>query len=460
MPTFTQQRSPIPLAAPADYQVPPGVLTVLCNGLGADSVANWFLLSEHPARYGLKADLSDLVVITAMTGMEWPKTIAYFERHVLPQFRERGVRFVQVARRGPRKRDGIIVLDDSRYPKRIIPTGPYTIDDELRLSGTVPNIAGGQRCSQRFKAEVLESWYEYTFGAPIGPAWQFRRVMGYDDTKHERGRAKTDRAFTEQRNKNPRSPYCTTIYPLQDAGMDRPAVIAFNKKRTKITWPKSYCTVCPYPSNSASRPDHLASCAEEPDATALVLLREYIANILNPRVLLYGKTSLRREITLARDSGILTTAQTDTIDAAFERRLNAVPWRVYRVRRVITAGRDKSGNPDPGKKGTGWRSVSTRHEAECRSQAQSWLETSARTNGWDLESDSASGETIIRAWSRRRNTSYPVAEEFWTAAPAGPDHVPDKERPGFAQIWAETLDHARSHAVRDALQLPLNVIAV
>lgn len=443
MRTITHQRSllPAPAAAPVNYQVPDGTLTVLCNGLGADSVANWFLLSENPTRFGLKPDLSDLIVITAMTGLEWPRTVALFERHILPQFRERRVRFVQVARRGPRKRDGIIVLDDSRYPKRIIEAGPFTIDDEMRLAGTVPNIAGPHRCSQRFKAEVLEAWYEHTFGTKIGPAWQFRRIMGYDATRHERGRAEKDRRFTERRNELPRSPFCTTTYPLIDADMDRPAVLAFNKERTGIVWPKSYCTFCPFPGVAASLPDHLASCAEDPDVAAHVLLREHVARVLNPRVLLFGDTSLLREIRMARYSGLLTPHQAATICDAFERRLNAAPWCVYRVRRVITAGRDDVGELDPGKKGTGWRSVATRYQGPSQQHAESWLEATAEDNGWDLEPDSVNGEAILRAWVRRRRSAYPAAEEFWVAAPAGPDQVPDKERPGFTRLWAQTLEH-------------------
>ncbi len=443
MHTLIRQR-PLLSAARANYQVPDGTFTVLCNGLGADSVANWFLLSEHPTRYGLKPDLSDLIVVTAMTGMEWPKTIALFERHILPQFRERRVRFVQIARRGPRRRDGIIVLDDSTYPKRIIPAGPYTIDDEMRLAGTVPNIAGPHRCSQRFKAEALEAWYEHTFGAPVGPAWQFRRVMGYDATKHEQGRAQKDRTFTERRNQLPRSPLCTTLYPLIDADMDRPKVIALNKARTGVIWPKSYCWICPFPSVAASLPDHLASCAEEPDVAAHVLLREHIAHALNPRVLLYGDTSLRREIRMARHSGLLTPAQETAVLDAFERRLAAAPWCVYRVRRVITAGRDDAGNTDASKKGTGWRSVVTRHEAPTQWRAEAWLEAMAGDNDWDLEPDSVGGETVLRAWVRRRGATYPAGEEFWVAAPAGPDQVPDKERPSFARVWEQTLD--REHA--------------
>jgi hypothetical protein len=430
----------VPTTAPAHYQVPTGTFTVLCNGLGADSVANWFLLSENPARYGLKHDLSDLIVITAMTGMEWPRTIALFERHILPRMRERRVRVVQVARAGPRKRDGIIVLDDSRYPKRIQSAGPYTIDDEMRLAGTVPNIAGPHRCSQRFKAEVLEAWYAHTFGAPIGPAGQFRRVMGYDATRHERGRAAKDRKFTEQRNRLPRSPYCTTVYPLIDADMDRPAVIAHVKARTGIVWPKSYCWVCPFPGVAASLPDHLASCADEPGVAAHVLLREHIAYALNPRVLLFGDTSLYREIRRARYSGLLTADQEAAIRDAFEQNLNAVPWRVYRVRRVITARRDDAGDLDPSKKGTGWRSVVTRYDGPSQRRAESWLEAMAAGNGWELDPDSVNGETVLRAWVRRRRRAYPAAEEFWVAAPAGHHHVPDKERPGFARVWAQTLE--------------------
>ncbi|MEU4969982.1 hypothetical protein [Streptomyces smyrnaeus] len=41
---------------------------MLNHGLGVDSVAITLALLENPTGFGLRQDLSDLVVVTAMTG--------------------------------------------------------------------------------------------------------------------------------------------------------------------------------------------------------------------------------------------------------------------------------------------------------------------------------------------------------------------------------------------------------
>lgn len=53
----------------------------------------------------------------AQTGDEWSATLELCEKHMLRMFREHNVRLVEVARRGPSQRDGIVVLQDthSRY---------------------------------------------------------------------------------------------------------------------------------------------------------------------------------------------------------------------------------------------------------------------------------------------------------------------------------------------------------
>ncbi|WP_328736619.1 hypothetical protein [Streptomyces bobili] len=43
-------------------------ITVLSYGLGADSTAILLMFLTAPERYGLRADLSDLVVVHAVTG--------------------------------------------------------------------------------------------------------------------------------------------------------------------------------------------------------------------------------------------------------------------------------------------------------------------------------------------------------------------------------------------------------
>jgi hypothetical protein len=128
---------------------------VLSNGLGVESVAillRWLLEPESR-----DFSLADLTVVTAMVGAEWPDTGADFEKHILPLFREHGVRFVQVARKGHLEEDGIVILDDSRATERLYMAGAYTLTQELEAAGTVPQYGSEHRCSLKFKAFVIET---------------------------------------------------------------------------------------------------------------------------------------------------------------------------------------------------------------------------------------------------------------------------------------------------------------
>lgn len=109
-------------------------IPVLSNGLGVESTCILLRWLEEPAVRDF--DLEDLIVITAMTGTEWPDTRRDFEAHVLPRLRQHGVRFVQVARSGHFEGDGITILDDSRCPDKLHADGAYKLMDELLQAGT------------------------------------------------------------------------------------------------------------------------------------------------------------------------------------------------------------------------------------------------------------------------------------------------------------------------------------
>src|ERR1700730_7303869 len=114
----------------------PQFVPVMPKGLGVESVAillRWLLEPETR-----DFPLDELIVITAMVGAEWPDTAENFEQHMLPLFRQHGVRFVQVARAGHLEQGGIVVLDDSRHPECLHVSGAYTLTEELETAGTVP----------------------------------------------------------------------------------------------------------------------------------------------------------------------------------------------------------------------------------------------------------------------------------------------------------------------------------
>src|SRR5262245_50912273 len=130
---------------------------VLNWGMGVDSSAilhRW--LTEPTSR---DFDLDRLVVVSAQTGDEFPDTQQAVETFALPLLRQHEVRYVQLARRGPLREDGVVVLDDTRRPSRLCREGAYKLSDELLQTGTVPQVAS-RRCSLKFKGWVIDTWLE------------------------------------------------------------------------------------------------------------------------------------------------------------------------------------------------------------------------------------------------------------------------------------------------------------
>lgn len=91
-------------------------------GMGLDSsalLARW--LTDPSSR---DFALDDMVVLTAMTGHESAATISAVTRHLLPLLRAHSVRFIQIARsqrKTTRVGDGVVVLEDSRFPVNFTP---------------------------------------------------------------------------------------------------------------------------------------------------------------------------------------------------------------------------------------------------------------------------------------------------------------------------------------------------
>ena len=118
----------------------PDMIPILSYGMGVESTAILLRFLEEPDTF--EFDLSNLIVIVAMTGDEWENTRTDVERHILPRIRGHNVRFVQVARAGHLQKDGIAVLDDGRRPHKLFAEGAYKLSDELRGAGMVPAFAG------------------------------------------------------------------------------------------------------------------------------------------------------------------------------------------------------------------------------------------------------------------------------------------------------------------------------
>ncbi|TQJ01674.1 hypothetical protein [Amycolatopsis cihanbeyliensis] len=103
-------------------------------GMGAESTAAIYrMLTDPAARPDTTArDYSNLVVFVTQTGDEWSTTGKLAERHILPLLRKHNVRLVEVARKGPTKKDSAAILQETRQPYRLHLEGAYKRSHENR----------------------------------------------------------------------------------------------------------------------------------------------------------------------------------------------------------------------------------------------------------------------------------------------------------------------------------------
>ena len=375
-----------------------GLPVDLSFGMGKDSAALLALWLTDPASRDFP--LSDLTVVTAMTGDEPDVIRRLMEDHMLPLMRRTRTRFVQIAR-AEQSGTRYVVLDDSRRPQKMIMAGPWRLSDELRASGTVPQIASGRRlCSWRAKGSILDAWYaDEHQGAP------FRHVVCF--AAEEARRAERDQNYTS----GSRRPE----YPLIDSlDWDRVRCDLFLLDLFGEPWSRSACGYCPFSAGREGRAELIERWRAEPAIGAQALALEYTALALNPRSRLYGTRSARE---------LVRTHRLDEIEDAFARDLDRQQWAVYEVRRIIHARRS-----DPAAKGPAWRSVrtvatGTRHEAE-RALARAAAAHRARPV--------LDEHGVVRAEIITRAETYPALEHGLALAPVG---VADKQRPRFEHWW-------------------------
>lgn len=369
---------------------------ILCYGMGVDSTAillRWLLF---PAT--CPCPLSELTVLTAQTGDEYPDTARDVEQHVLPRLRAAGVRFVQVARAGRFEADGICVLDDSRAPTKVYREGAWKLSDELEGAGTIPARRGSQKlCTQKFKGWVLDRWIEGELrGEP------FTHVIGFESEETER--VERDQGYTKLARE--------ASYPLVDWGWNRAACVDFIREVTGITWRKSACVMCPFASLKGS------GCVEryrEDPASAFKAMRlEALSLMLNPRVGLFSGRTLRQ---------VVERSGNDEAMAQLRAWLDGVEeWSLYRVRRAYSA---------PAKAARELTAVVTGSKSKCHLEMEridraAWLST----GGVVLDEHG-----FWRLYTRRRVEGvYPAVEEMYVVGPAG---IADKvQRAKFDRAWA------------------------
>lgn len=377
---------------------------VMGYGLGVDSTA--ILLRWIYEPWTRPCPLDELLVVTAMTGDEWPLTGQLVTEHMLPLFREHGIRYVQLARRGPVKADGINVLSDTRSPRELLLQGDYKLSDEMIANGTVPQTGGIRKCSMKAKGEVIDRWLETELdGAP------FTHVIGFE--ANELGRAVRDASYnTSQR---------TGSYPLVEWGWDRAQCEGYITSKTGAAWIKSACTFCVFAlANKAGVQRVLPMFAAEPDAGAGALVMEYISIALNPLQGLMKSVVKDGVITRrGRLANLLDGQQHLPVMQAFLTRLATMPWAIYEVQRVSTP---TAADPAKGVWSRSVKTIATGTRREMRDQLKALGPAEIDEDG------------IHRVHVARRGAGHPAYERMFVVAPAG---VRDKEPQAFRSAVAK-----------------------
>jgi hypothetical protein len=138
--------------------------------MGAESTAAIFRMLSNPAArpHTIAPDFSNLIVVIAQTGDEWSTTGRLVQHFMLPLLREHDIRLVEVARKGPTKKDGVAVLQDTRQPYRLHLEGVYKLSRENRVTGTMPQLGGVRKCSLHCTKQA---------DTPLLPSYGLRRSL-------------------------------------------------------------------------------------------------------------------------------------------------------------------------------------------------------------------------------------------------------------------------------------------
>jgi hypothetical protein len=354
-------------------------------------------------------DLSELVLLTAMTGEENEITEQLMDRYLLPVLRREGLRYVQICRAGQAKRHGYVVLDDSRTPEQMHMIGPWRLSDELRTAGTLPSVRNGYHwCSERAKGDPLDWWVADHM--PSG----YRHITGYAFGEEKRA-TKDAAARTEKEGKGKALP-SRPEYPLLHSWQwTREKCARFLWDAFGVEWSRSCCSFCPFQSTAGGRPELLARWRSNPTLTARTLMIEATALSLNERIGMFGTGDTAFD--LVRREGLA-----DVLEEYRRLRAEEPTWDLIEVRRAFDA---KANNT--ALKGTAWRSVQVR----ATGSLDEMLGQLYAVPGAIVSTDSYG---ISRAWVRRRPEAnrYPLIEWLWTIAPSG---TLSKQRTSFEATW-------------------------
>jgi hypothetical protein len=175
---------------------------------------------------------------------------------------ELNVRLVEVARQGPTKRDGIALLQDTRQPYRLHLDGVYKLSRENRVTGTMPQLGGVRKCSQKSKGVPQDMWRANEFGDR-----PYIHAIGFNVNEYTR--ITRDSAYSMGGQRIP-------MYPVHEWGWSRQDRIDYLYRRLGVVWPKSCCRHCPYAGSKTGWPEQLARFAALPVEATEHVIDEYV----------------------------------------------------------------------------------------------------------------------------------------------------------------------------------------
>jgi hypothetical protein len=382
--------------------------------LGVDSTSLLLRWLQEPATRDF--DLDQLLVVTSMTGDEWPRTGELVEEHVLPRLRAHGVRYAQVARGGPKQADGIRVLSDTPRPTRLYLKGRYRLSEEMTAAGTVPQVGGTRRCSMKAKGQVIDTYLAQFAPSAVRHAFGFEigeQARADDCQRHMPGRLAFGYEVGEQARARKASEYDTphrvAEFPLIQWGWDRDACSAYIERVTGVAnWPKSACVYCPFAMTSkAGRRRIVERYDTRPQAALEALLLEWRAITLNPRGGLIAGDRL---------IDLLAKQRPKLVDQ-FKAHLDTIEHSVYEVRRLWRPRKD-----DPLKVRAANRDLRILYTG-ARQDCEQFVRCLGAVDNHD---------GIERVYRLRRGDALPTREAFVVAGPSG---AVEKAMPGFEGWW-------------------------
>lgn len=416
------------------HAYPRDVPVIFSNGMGAESGYLTLRLLDDPTYRDF--DLGRLVIVSAQTGFEDPATARFVEDVLMPRARAHRVRWIQVGRRSPHEGGGYVILDDSREPRVCFVAGAYTIQQEMREAGTVPTLAGERKCSLHSKAAPVEAVISEYLGLEGKP---YRHIFGY--SRGEEGRVAKSEAAVAARNlerarreaprrERGKKAECTLKdawwldgasravaegrgemgeYPIVREGKTRDECVAWIAANYGASAPKSRCVFCCFQKPERD-PSVVARWLETPaELVAEALAIELASLRLNPRIMLFGDSTMREHVERA--------GYCEALDL-LEETLASVEHAVYRVRRVITA-------PGKGPRRLERMAVGARDEIEA---------LFAREFAPGRTTRELHGAVYAFVHERERDV-FPTFEEYFVIAPAyAGDKVAGRPET-FEQTW-------------------------